>query len=180
MDGIFSCTHNRFYQYFSVDAALYAEGDVGVDACPDGYTSIADAATCETAANALLLTYDAQYNSGAGLCNWCGGCKVAKGKEIVRVDDSHGSQAKWICQSVYAEGEYGVDACPDGYEEITETDACETAAGYLGLTYTPEFNSGSGLCNWCGGCKAEKGFETVRVDATHGADAKWICALASK
>ena len=81
-------------------------------------------------------------------------CSGAKGKDTVRVDATHGGQAKWICQNVYTMGEEGVDACPDGYEKITEEVACGTAAGYLGLTYAPEFNSG--LCNLCGGCSGER------------------------
>ena len=105
---------------------------------------------------------------------------MAKGKDTVRVDATHGAEAKWICQNVYALGEEGVDACPAGYEKITEEVACGTAAGYLGLTYAPEFNSGSGLCNLCGGCSVAKGKDTVRVDATHGGQAFWLCALASK
>jgi len=161
------------------DAALYAEGELGVDACDAGYTSITDAATCETAAGALGLTYAGQFSTGAGVCNLCGGCSVAKGKNTVRVDATHGAEAKWICQNVYAMGEEGVDACPAGYEKITEDVACGTAAGYLGLTYAPEFNSGSGLCNLCGGCSVAKGKDTVRVDATHGGSAFWLCALAT-
>ena len=83
----------------SPTASTYAAGDVGVDACPDGYYSIHTASECEAASNALGYTYEAGVNNDIGtsnsLCNYCGGCNP----KTTRVDADHGTKAKWICST---------------------------------------------------------------------------------
>jgi len=159
-----------------------------VDACPSGYTSISDSDMCSTAAASLGLSYDSSQNDGHAnaVCNYCGGCS----QPIVRLRASHGANADWICVStttaptttttttsassdLYTRGVTGVDACPSGYTSISDSDMCSTGAASLGLSYDSSQNDvhANAVCNYCGGCSPP----IVRLKASHGANADWIC-----
>ena len=78
------------------DSATFAQGDVGIDSCPEGYKAITTPSTCKTASKILGLEYDAGFNTNGNnaICNWCGGCSPKK----TRVSVEHGDHARWICQ----------------------------------------------------------------------------------
>jgi len=78
----------------------FAQGDMGVNACPNGYVAITDGFTCADAAYALGLNYDAAENdryvsSDTRVCSYCSGCKPA----TVQLTRSHRNSAQWICQA---------------------------------------------------------------------------------
>ena len=79
----------------------------------------------------------------------------------------------------YALGNLGEDACPDGYDTISDTSTCELASIYLGLDYLSSentnkiINDNEVICNWRG----SKTPQITRVSGNHGTDAKWICQL---
>ena len=75
----------------------------------------------------------------------------------------------------YALGNLGEDACPDGYDTISDTSTCELASTYLGLDYSSSdnkiTNDNDAICNWRG----NKSPHITRVSANHAGGAKWVC-----
>ena len=82
----------------------------------------------------------------------------------------------------YTEGVLGEDSCPTGYRNITDPSKCQRASDHLGYEYKGDQNTihDESVCNWCGGCKTDKGGPSTRVDHTHRQQAKWICELIGK
>ena len=80
------------------------------------------------------------------------------------------------------QGDVGIDSCPTGYQSITDPSKCQTASQYLDLEYRGDKNTleDKSVCNWCGGCGANGGGKTTRVDHTHEGQAIWICELIGK
>ena len=80
------------------------------------------------------------------------------------------------------QGDVGIDSCPTGYQPIMDPSKCQAASQYLNLAYTGDKNTldNESVCNWCGGCGANGGGTTTRVDHTHGGQATWICELIGK
>ena len=78
------------------EPAPFMQGDLGIDSCPEGYETITDPSTCQTASESLGLEYAVDQNSDNinAICNWCGGCSP----QSTRLDETHGIQARWICQ----------------------------------------------------------------------------------
>ena len=84
------------FVYIDSESATFVQGDVGINSCPEGYETITEPSTCETASKSLGLTYRAQFNTGGvnAICNWCGGCST----QDTRVSNGHGPHARWICK----------------------------------------------------------------------------------
>ena len=82
----------------------------------------------------------------------------------------------------YKQADIGVDACPEGYQTITDPDQCEIASQSLRLVYRGDQNTNheDAICNWCGGCGADTGGPSTRVDESHRDNARWICKLLGK
>ena len=73
-------------------------GETGVDACPDTYNVISDITTCKSATSALGLEYSIDESTNdKGICVTCGGCHGNE-KDTVRMRDTHGPSANWICE----------------------------------------------------------------------------------
>ena len=72
-------------------------GEIGVDACPAGYSPIHDAAICEGAAGVLDLPLhvDCCQVEDGGEC-----FKASSG--FVNFHDGHGSGAQWVCQELFS------------------------------------------------------------------------------
>ena len=82
----------------------------------------------------------------------------------------------------YKQANKGVDGCPEGYQTITDPDQCEIASQSLRLVYRGDQNTNheDAICNWCGGCGADTGGPSTRVDESHRDNARWICKLLGK
>ena len=82
--------------------ALYIQGTAGVHSCPDGYKVITDPGKCETASKYLGLEYNVGRNTkeDGRICHYCGGCPDSEGGKTTRVDNTHGDQARWICELI--------------------------------------------------------------------------------
>ena len=80
----------------------YKQGEEGIDSCPEGYQAITDPSECEIASKNLGLEYRGDQNTdhADALCNLCAGCTEAAGGASTRLDESHGSKARWICKSL--------------------------------------------------------------------------------
>merc|ERR1719387_2966921 len=123
---------------------VFAWGIKGQDACPAGYEEITDDATCQRGASQLCTGDKCKFfpmstsgshgaiqtGTAAKICNWCTGCDDGK---PVFVDRGHGSIAYWLCKKteVFAWGTKGQDACPAGYQEITDDATCQRGASQL-------------------------------------------------
>merc|ERR1719387_406475 len=89
-------------------------------------------------------------------------------------------------KEVFAWGIKGQDACPAGYQEITDDATCQRGASQLctgdKCKFFPMSTSGrhgasqtgtaAKICNWCTGCDDGK---PVFVDRGHGSIAYWLC-----
>lgn len=84
------------FVYIDFESAILVQGDVGIDSCPEGYETITEPSTCQTASESLGLKYIADLNTDTtnAICNWCGGCSP----QSTSVGDDHGPQARWICK----------------------------------------------------------------------------------
>eukprot|EP01050_Picozoa_sp_SAG11_P028622 SAG11_NODE_7724_length_1104_cov_1.355224_2_plen_92_part_00 len=73
----------------------------------------------------------------------------------------------------YVLGSTGVDACPDGYQPVTDVATCALAAQHLSLTHSESANDlgDTAVCNLCGGCTSR----TARLSTNHGDQAQFIC-----
>lgn len=85
--------------------AVFIYGDSGVDACPSGYTTIKDEATCIIASDFLGDPYKTNENDNlpTSICNGraCGDAySQGDGCTNTRLTSSHGSKAKWICKKL--------------------------------------------------------------------------------
>ena len=76
------------------DSATFAQGDVGIDSCPEGYKAIAEPSNCQTASKILGLEYDAGFNTNGNDAI----CYLDHSSKTTRVSERHGKLAKWICQ----------------------------------------------------------------------------------
>ena len=82
----------------SVPLDKFTVGEAGVDACPDMYRVVSDITTCKSATSALGLEYSIDESTiNKGECNICGGCSGNE-KNRVRMRDTHGPSARWICE----------------------------------------------------------------------------------
>ena len=78
--------------------ATFTIGEAGVDACPDTYKVVSDIITCKSATSALGLEYSTvEATNDKGVCVMCGGCNGNE-KDTVRMRNSHGPSARWICE----------------------------------------------------------------------------------
>jgi len=75
---------------------IFSVGQLGVDACPTGSNPIYDSTTCAQAASMFGFEHNRQWKDGE-LCYWCGGCG---GRKKMRMSNSHGRRAKWVCQTI--------------------------------------------------------------------------------
>ena len=71
-------------------------------------------------------------------------------------------------------GAVGVDACPEGYDIITDNGTCEHASVELGLAYSDSIwktnDDTAIICNFCGGCNPK----AIHLGG-HGQNAQWVC-----
>merc|ERR1719375_1401020 len=110
-------------------------------------------------------------------------CANSKGKKLSALLDKSLSD-----KPAFAWGPKGQDACPAGYEEITDDATCEAGASQLCtddkckfFPMTSSANHGAiqtgtaaQVCNWCTGCSQDDG-KAVFVDRGHGGIAYWLC-----
>ena len=66
-----------------------------------------------------------------------------------------------------------MNACPDYYFPIYNTDECEAAANTFGYSYDANSGDkdGTPLCNYCTGCNTIQ----VELSSSHGNNAYWLC-----
>lgn len=103
------------------NAGDFIRGETGVDACPEGYTSIRDAQSCQDAANFLGIAYNADANDGHpdALCNYCGGCRVRD----IRLSDGHLAFADWVCAKIESNGGADNDSDTGSTDVVDESNS---------------------------------------------------------
>merc|ERR1719498_1360987 len=104
--------------------ARFTYGEVGVDACPIGYSPISDGAVCAEAAAALGGTYNAADSRNDGnddtVCIYCGGCNP----KTVFLSNIHGVSAKWLCAEAALEFRRALtsQSIPSGWRLATKAE----------------------------------------------------------
>ena len=100
------------------ESPTYTQGDNGIDSCPEGYETITEPSTCQTASELLGLAYREDLNTDDinAICNWCGGCSP----QSTRLDEKHWSQARWICQLQGIRNLMACDLLPNKTSRLNE------------------------------------------------------------
>ena len=84
--------YSRFFPFFVL---VYTLGNLEVEACPDGFTTISDKATCELASVNLGLDYSPSDNdeTTTAICNWSNIWSISR-------VSSNNVESKWICKNI--------------------------------------------------------------------------------